>query len=221
MPNWVEQNLHVIGSKADVDAFIKTGFLPRTKERFDNLLDLHRLCPLKRREPKTTYTHDSAVVLMHFRTKTQAFFAMITSWDYPAEFYARLAVHWPSLSFACTINEESGALGGVVLILNGEVVDLVRDYSEDGYSRRTHRRPIRAALTRWDTEVLSRGRDWRLVAHEPWTRKSMPYDAHFDDDFWFYFRSREEMAKFRARYGGRMPLRRVKGVWKETRLARA
>ncbi|MDQ3419478.1 MAG: hypothetical protein M3541_11970 [Acidobacteriota bacterium] len=62
MPNWVEQNLHVVGSKADVDSFVSAGFVRRTKEQFDNLLDLHRLCPLKRGEPKTTYTHDSAVI---------------------------------------------------------------------------------------------------------------------------------------------------------------
>jgi hypothetical protein len=120
MPNWVEQNLHVVGSKTDVDAFINAGFLRRNKERFDNLLDLHRLCPLKRREPKTTYTHDSAVVLVHFRTRTQAFFSMITRWDYPAEFYARLAEHWPTLAFACSVNEEMAAFrvryGGPMLL---------------------------------------------------------------------------------------------------------
>ena len=88
MPNWVEQNLHVVGSKADIDRFIQTGFIRRNKDQFDNLLDLRRLCPLKRREPKRTYTHDSAVVLMRYRTRTQAFFAMITSWQYPDEFYA-------------------------------------------------------------------------------------------------------------------------------------
>ena len=221
MANWVEQHLHVVGSKVEVDSFISAGYRPRNKNQFDSLLDLHALCPLKRREPKTTYTHDTAVVLIHYRTRTQAFFGMMTSWDYPAVFYARLATHWPSLSFACTINDETGSFGGVVMVVNGDVVDLVRDYSEDGYSRRTHARHVRAALTRWDQEVLSRERDWRLMALEPWERKSMRVDAHFDDDAWFYFRSREAMAQFRARYGGRVPLRRVNGEWKGIRLARA
>ncbi len=66
-------------------------------------------------------------------------------------------------------------------------------------------------------EFLTEGRDRRLVAPEVWKRKSIPVDAHFDDDFWFYFRSREEMARFRAKYGGSMPLRRVGGEWRRTR----
>ena len=216
MPNWVEQDLHVVGSKADIDRFIQTGFIRRNKDQFDDLLDLCRLCPLKRREPKTTYTHDSAVVLMRYRTRTQAFFGMITSWVYPDEFYARLPLHWPSLGFVCSVNEDMGAFGGIVMVLNGEVTNLVEDYGERGYTRRAHARRIRAAMKRWG-DFLDADRDWRLVAHEPWEHRSMPFDAHFDDDFWFYFRSREEMARFRARYGGTMPLRRVGKEWKRTR----
>jgi hypothetical protein len=106
VPNWVEQNLHVVGSRADVDRFIRTGFVRRSKGQLDDVLDLRRLCPLLRREPKSTYTHESVVVLRHYRTRTQAFFVMITSWDYPAEFYARLANHWPSLGFICSVNSE-------------------------------------------------------------------------------------------------------------------
>lgn len=219
MPNWVEQDLHVVGSKIDIDRFIKTGFRRRHEGQFDNLLDLHVLCPLKRRERTDLYTHDSAVVLMHYRTRTQAFFAMITSWDYPAEYYARLAQHWPTLAFACSVNEEMGAFGGVVLVINGEVQNVVEDYSDEGYSRRAHRRRIRKALDSWGP-VMEEGRDWRLVAQSPWEHRSMPFDAHFDDDFWFYFRSRDEMASFRTRYGGQMPLRRVNGEWKRARLAK-
>ena len=37
MPNWVEQNLHVVGSKPDVDAFITAGYLRRTRDQFDTL----------------------------------------------------------------------------------------------------------------------------------------------------------------------------------------
>ncbi|MGI9078983.1 MAG: hypothetical protein ACR2G6_16895 [Gemmatimonadaceae bacterium] len=66
-------------------------------------------------------------------------------------------------------------------------------------------------MNRWG-DFLDADRDWRIVAHEPWKRRSMPLDAHFDDDFWFYFKSREEMARFRARHGGRMTLRRGEGV---------
>ena len=216
MPNWVEQQLHVVGAKAEVDRFIRTGYTRRSKQEFDNLLHLHRLCPLERREPRSLYTHDSAVVLMHFRTKTQAAFNMITSWDYPAEFYARLPQHWPSLNFVCTVNEEMGSFGGIVMGLNGEVTDLVEDYGEPAYSRRSQSRRIRAALDRWG-ESLTAGRDWRLVPDQAWEHRSMPFDAHFDDDFWFFFRSREEMSGFRERYRTMMPLRRVGGEWKRTR----
>ena len=216
MPNWIEQVLHVVGSKSDVDRFVRTGFSRQAKDRIDDLLDLRRLCPLKRGEPKNTYTHDSAVVLLHFRTRTQAFFSMMTGWDYPAEFYARLAIHWPSLAFACTVNGEMGDFGGIIVVLDGKVVNLVQDYGVRGYSRRAQARQIRRALDRWG-DVLDLGRDWRLLAHEPWEHKSMPFDAHFDDDFWFSFRTREEMMRFKARYRGAMPQRRVDGVWKRTR----
>ena len=69
-------------------------------------------------------------------------------------------------------------------------------------------------------DVLDRDRGWRLLANEPWKHRSMPFDAHFDDDFWFYFKSRDELVRYRARYGGQMPLRRVDGEWKGTRLPR-
>jgi hypothetical protein len=56
---------------------------------------------------------------MHSRARTQAFFGMVTSWDYPAEFYARLAKHWPSLGFICAVNGEMGDFGGIVMALDG------------------------------------------------------------------------------------------------------
>jgi hypothetical protein len=216
MPNWVEQNLHVVGTKAEVDRFIQTGFLPRKEGQFDHLLDLHRLCPLKRGEPKGTYTHDSAVVLARSRTKTQASFEMITSWDYPAEFYARLATHWPALAFCCTVNEEMGSFGGIVVVLNGDAIDLVEGYDAGDYSRRTHKRDIRKALDGWGA-FLTSDRDWRLMPKEPWLRRSRPFDAHFDDDGWYYFKSREAMLKFRARYGALAARHRVDGEWRRTR----
>jgi hypothetical protein len=106
--------------------------------------------------------------------------------------------------------------GGIVMALDGAAVNLVRDYGA-GYSRRPHARQIRAVLKRWSA-FLTAGRDWRLFAHSPWEHRSMPVDAHFDDHFWFFFRSREEMARFRARYRTSIPLRRVGGKWQRTRL---
>jgi hypothetical protein len=102
MPNETQQDLHIVGPKAEIDRFIRTGFTRRGPRQFDDLLHFTRLCPLKRGEPKTTYTHESGVVLGHFRTRTQAMFSMITSWDYPAAFYARLAQNWPTATSGST-----------------------------------------------------------------------------------------------------------------------
>ena len=218
MPNWVEQDLHVVGNKADVDQFIRTGFVRRHPGEFDDVLDFMRLCPLGRRERKDTYTHPSGVVLTYCRTKTQAMFSMITSWDYPAEFYARLAKHWPALGFVCSVNGEMGDFGGVLMALDGEVVNLVRDYDVD-YNRRTHGREIHALLKRWGT-FLTADRTWRLMPETAWRHGSMPFDAHFDGDFWFFFRTREEMAAFRNRDRTSRALGLVDGKWKRLRFAR-
>jgi len=144
MPNWTEQTLHVVGPKVELDCFIRTGYTRKSREQFDNLLHFDRLCPLKRGDPKSTYTHDNGVVLIHFRTRTQASFSMITSWDYPAEFYARLAKRWPTLSFACSVNGEMGDFGGMIVSIEGKTVSLVRDYDGD-YVRRQHARQIARA----------------------------------------------------------------------------
>ena len=42
---------------------------------------------------------------------------------------------------------------------------------------------------------LTEGRDFRLMPDAAWKHRSMPFDAHFDGDFWFYFRTRKEMAR--------------------------
>ena len=55
-----------------------------------------------------------------------------------------------------------GNFGGIVMVLNGEVTNLVEDYSEGGYSRGAHARRIRAAMKRWG-DFLDAERDWRLV----------------------------------------------------------
>jgi len=216
MPNWTEQTLHVVGPKVELDCFIRTGYTRKSREQFDNLLHFDRLCPLKRGEPESTYTHDSGVVLIHFRTRTQASFSMITSWDYPAEFYARLAKRWPTLSFACSVNGEMGDFGGMIVSIEGKTVNLVRDYDGD-YVRRQHARQIARALGDWEG-FLTRGRDYRLVADEPWNHRSLACDAHFDDDFWFYFSNREDVARFRARYKSRLVMRRDEDGWRTARV---
>ena len=220
MPNWVDQDFHIVGRKTEVDRFIRSGYVRRHPEQFDDLIFLDRLCPPPsprkgRRKSPAAEAPDLGVVLAHFRTRTQAMFSMQTRWDYPADFYNRLPAHWPELSFAASVNEEMGAFGGVIVIVDGEVIDAVRDY-EQGYDRRSHVRAVRAALKRWNG-LLCGDRPWRLIPHCAWEHRSMPFDAHFDDDFWFYFRTREEMAGFRARYRSAHPQRREGKEWRRTR----
>ena len=217
MPNWTEHNLHIVGGKADVDRFIRTGFTRRSSRQFDDLLEFRRLCPLKRGEPRDTYQPDNGDVLIHCRTRTQALFTMQTAWDYAPAFYARLARHWPTLSFACSVNGEMGDFGGVIVIRDGLSEDLVRDY-ETVYVRRTHQRQIARALRGW-MATLTDGRDYRLMPDAPWEYGSMPFDAHFDGDFWFYFRTREEMAAFKRRYKCQWAMMRTAAGWKRVRLA--
>ncbi len=148
MPNETQQDLHIVGPKTEIDRFIRTGFTRRSPRQFDDLLHFTRLCPRKRGEPKATCSHESGVVLIHFRTRTQAMFSMITSWDYPVAFYERLAQHWPKLAFAVSVNGEMGDFGGILLVRDGTTENLVRDYDAD-YDRRTHKRQIARALRSW------------------------------------------------------------------------
>jgi hypothetical protein len=220
MPNWTEQTLHVVGPTSEIDRFIRTGFTRRGRDQFDDLLHFTRLCPPNKREPKSTDTHDSGVILQHYRTRTQAMFEMITSWNYPAEFYARLGTHWPRLAFVCSVNGEMGDFGGVIVTVDGRTQNLVRNY-EIGYNRRTHAREIGTLLRgRW-MEILQGDRPCRLMPKEPWLLKSMPFDAHFDDDFWFYFRTMDELAAFKARYPSSLVMRRTGETWHTARVPAA
>jgi len=208
MPNWTEHELHVVGKKADIDRFVRVGYRKRERE-----LDFARLCPPR---PGEVYQPDCGLVNIHCRTKTQAFFGMVTAWDYVPNFYEQLPTHWPDLAFGCAINAEMGDFGGVLMALDGEIVDLVREYGAKGYDRRKHAREVGRVMKRF-TQFLTEGREWRVLAHDAWEHRSMPVDAHFDDDFSFYFTTREEMTAFRKRYRTFFPMRLVAGQWQRTR----
>ena len=45
MPNWTEQQLHVVGKKTDIDRFLRVGYTPRRKGDLDALLQFDELCP--------------------------------------------------------------------------------------------------------------------------------------------------------------------------------
>jgi hypothetical protein len=215
MPNWVFQDLHVVGSQAEIDRFFETRFIPKKKGEIDDVLDFTRLCPLRSRERKDTYTHESGVVLKHFRTRAQALFSMITSWDYPAEFYKRLPKHWPELAFCCSMNEDMEQFGGVLVVMDGAHVSHVRAYDAD-YDSRSHGRDVKALLKRW-FERLTADRDWRLMA-DTGRRLSVPFDAHFDDDRRFYFRTRDDLARFKRRYKAGAVMRRDGRTWRSARV---
>jgi hypothetical protein len=221
MPNWVEQDLHVVGEKSDIDAFIRTGLVRRNTGFWRGAGELlfTRLCPLRRTDCKDTYTHESAVVLILSRTRTQAYISLITSWDYPAAFYKRLPKHWPRLAFACAVNEEMGQFGGILLAMNGRFKDCVRGY-DTNYDHRQHRREVRVLLKQWASQLVP-GRPWRLMPDTPWRHRYMPFDARFEDDGWFYFRTREEMAAFKARYRCRYIMRRVGRTWRRTAIRKS
>src|SRR4051794_26833873 len=156
MPNWTEQNLHVVGPKADIDRFIRTGFIRANAQQCEDLLHFRLLCPLKRGEPHDTYTRGPGLVTSHLRTRTQAMFSFLTAWDYPSRFYERLPQRWPRLAFACSVNGEMGDFGGIITVRDGVVENLVRDYDTD-YVRRAHKRRMDRALRDWMAFLTAAG----------------------------------------------------------------
>jgi hypothetical protein len=217
MPNWVDQELHIVGPKADIDKFVRVGFRRAERDWVDHLR-LTALCPIPRRQ-RTSDTHLSAWVLMRCRTRTEVLFTIRTRYTHPADFYQRLPKYWPRLTVFASVNEELGQAGGVVVVMDGQVQDLVRDYDTD-YDRRQHTREVRVALKGLDAFLLDR-RPWRIAPWAPWEHRYIPFDAWFGEDWWFYFRTLKEMAEFSARYRCRYPMRLVNGKWRRTVLRRA
>ena len=214
MPNWTKQQLHVVGTKAEVDRFLRVGYTPRRKGDLDALLHFDRLCPKPAAGDRGAEI-ESGVALMHWRTKNQACFNLITAWDYPAWFYKSMASQWPMLSFCCSVSGEMGDFGGLMMSVDDEFVDQVYEFDGD-YNRRSHLRAARSSMKRW-MPFLTRDRDWRVMPDLAWELRTARADAHFDGHFWYYFRSREAMADFRKRYRCHHAERREDGAWRRTR----
>ena len=215
MPNWVYQDLHIVGTQEALDRFVDRGFIKKAAGEIDDVLDFRRLCPLERGERKDIYTHPSGVVLRLFRTRTQALFSIITSWDYPSEFYRRLPLHWPDLSFVCTVNEDMDQFGGIVMCIDKKFVNLVREY-DARYNPRVHGAEVHKALKGWFARLTDQ-REWRLMANTG-RRRSVPFDAHFDDDDRFYFRTREDLVRFKKRYESGAVMKRTGRTWRPARV---
>jgi hypothetical protein len=215
MANWVDQDLHVVGRKTAVDRFIRTGYTRHRRGEVDDLLHLDALCPPARGEKRHPYEPSTAIVLNRVRTRTQALFSMQTRNLYPTVFYRSLTRSWPEMSFVATVNEDMNNFGGVVVVHDGRLTDLVRDYGP-GYDRRAHAREVRALVKAWG-EFLTAGRPWCVIPKTAVEPGSLPFDAHFDDNFWFFFQTREEMVAFRARYGAERVMRQVGGKWVRAR----
>ena len=166
MPNWVDQELAVIGPADDMARFCALALTGNFRR--DHTLDdeptfrFDLACPILPRDAKACLEEHTAAVL--FRClRAQAFLhvEMQSSWDYPRHFYARrMARDWPTLQFICAINEDMGSFGGIVARIDGEYTDLVADY-DLSYDRRAHRRQMRKVQTRWEA-LVEGDRPWRV-----------------------------------------------------------
>jgi len=205
MPNWVEQDLEIVGPKPDLDRFLKkTLLVPKSaaeRARHDGpMFRFARACkPPKGERPNLVWDADAYV---HWRTDIQCFIAFSTTVDYPRWFYRALAKHWPTLSFACAVNEDMGLSGGVIVGLNGKCVDEVRDYDPD-YRRGAHVKATRPLLTAW-RRIIHAGRPWAVQTNKPWKHPIYAVDATFDDEGVFYFRAEEEARTFARKYRGKV-----------------
>ena len=227
MPNWVRQDLAIMGPADDIDRFCA---LAVTGDfRADHTLDdeptflFSTVCPIRPRDQRACVDeHESGVLFRFKRTQIQAQFGILTAWDIPRHFYlTRLLRDWPRLSFCCAVNDEDmESFGGVVGGFDGAAVDAVEDYDGD-YDRKAHARRVRAVTARWD-RLLQADRPWRVVGLAAFLRTRATYKtaATFDYMGWqFWFSSEEDCRRFAKRYKVAAVLRRVGRAWKKVRRA--
>ena len=63
MPNWVEQGLHVVGSKVNLDQFIRKGFVRRSKDQFRRPAVSAAALPAEARRAEDVFTRLNIVEL--------------------------------------------------------------------------------------------------------------------------------------------------------------
>lgn len=166
MPNWVDQELAVLGPADDIARFCSLALTGNFRR--DHTLDdeptfrFDLACPILPKDAKACEEeHTAAVIFRSLRSNTFLRVEMKTSWDYPRHFYAtRMARNWPRLQFNCAVNEDMGSFGGLVARIGGEYVDCVADY-DTPYDRRSHGSRMGAVRKRWNALILG-DRPWRV-----------------------------------------------------------
>lgn len=226
MPNWVDQELAIVGPAPCIDRFCElavTGNLRRDHTLEDEPKFLFsKVCPIRRGDRRAcTDQHDSGVLLRFVRTDTQAHFDIITAWDLPRHFYqCRLLRDWPELSFCCAVNEDMESFGGIVAGGEGAVAFAVEDY-EAGYDRKAHARRARPLLLRW-RRIVEGGRSWRVELPFRHRRRAVfKADATFNDlATEFLFATEAQCCRFARRYRGAVVRRKVGRAWRRARPTR-
>lgn len=206
MPNWISMELDVVGSPAELDRFVAAAHTRRRRGGNGATFWFHRASPPGPQDRYETDDCENAMALLYLRTKTQARFSLNAAWYFPERFFHRTRRHWPALSFMCAVNHEAGTYGGLVACVGGEYRNQVQ-YQGDEKATNYQKRVISGLQKRWQAAIIAR-RPWVLFPESPWDFGFIPFDATFDDDFMFYFRTREEMAAFRKRYRVKRAARR-------------
>jgi hypothetical protein len=185
VPNWVDQELVVMGPRDELDRFCALAVAGnfRADHSLDDEPTFHfdRVCPITEADARDYEDeHRNAFLLTFLRSHTQASFAMQSSWMYPEHFYRiRLPRDWPALQFCCAVKEEMGQFQGLIAGIGGAVTDLVES-TDTPYDRRRHLRRCRTLKRRW-AEVERAGRPWvALLPLRFRTRARYAADATFD-----------------------------------------
>lgn len=220
MPNWVDQDLFVIGPAVDLDRFCKravTGKFGRARTwREEPAFRFDRACPLRGKE-KRIDEHQSAILYRYVRSLTAAYFQLQTSWSYSEHFFlTRLPRDWPTLQFCCAVNEDMGNFGGVLAGIDGNVTDLVSAPSDV----RAQRKRVRGLLREW-RRIALQDRPWMVQIPLRYARRvTYGVDAVFKDEYAniLYLRSERDVRRLVRRRKAALVLRKgARGVWTKVR----
>jgi len=217
MPNWTHHRLHVVGPKRLVARWWRYSRMDPQKlpggwaDPCPWISFLHLCPPRTTAERRQIMTMPSGVVLLSWRTRTQASLSFICAWVYPKHFFREVPRHWPGLALWCMVEEESSAFGGIVTVREGRRRDLVKSQGA-GYDAREHAQRVGREMKQW-RQLVGTERSFSLRPGRT-NGKIFDVDATFDaDESRLYFRTEAECRQFRARYGGTKMACLVGGRW--------